>query len=123
MLPVTFFGHEYLGKEFTVHLKSKGTTQKLTIHHTPQHNGVAEWRNCTIVEHIRALLHASGLPKYLWGEAACHVIWLMNHTSTKAVEGKTLYEAALGVKLDLSGVRKWGEKCWVCVEKGSKLGG
>jgi len=43
---------EYLGKEFTVHLKSKGTTQKLTVHHTPQHNGVAEQRNHTIVECI-----------------------------------------------------------------------
>jgi hypothetical protein len=116
-------GGEYLGKEFTAYLKSKGTAQKLTVHHTPQHNGVAERRNRTIVERIRALLHASGLPKYLWGEAARHVVWLMNHTSMKAVEGKTPYEAALGMKPDLSGVREWGEKCWVRVEKGNKLGG
>ena len=47
----------------------------------------------------------------------------MNRTLTKAVEGKTPYEAALGVKPDLSGVREWGEKCWIHVEKGSKLGG
>ena len=46
------------------HLKSMGTIQKLTVHDTPAHNGVAERRNRTIVEHIRALLHASGLPKY-----------------------------------------------------------
>lgn len=59
----------------------------------------------------------------MWGEAARHVVWLMNRTLTKAVEGKTPYEAALGVKPDLSGVREWGEKCWVRVEKGSKLGG
>jgi hypothetical protein len=116
-------GGEYLGKEFSVYLKLKGTMQKLTVHHTPQHNGVAERRNCTIVEHIRALLHASGLPKNLWGEAARHVVCLMNCTSMKAVEGKTPYEAALGVKPDLSGVREWGEKCWVCVEKGNKFGG
>jgi hypothetical protein len=116
-------GGEYLGKEFSVYLKSKGTMQKLTVHHTPQHNGVTEWRNRTIVEHIRALLHASGLPKNLWGEAARHVVWLMNCTSMKAVKGKTPYEAALGVKPDLSGVREWGEKCWVRVEKGNKLGG
>jgi len=105
------------------YLKSKGTAQKLTVHHTPQHNGVAERCNHTIVEHIQALLHASGLPKYLCGEAVHHIVWLMNQTLTKAVEGKTPYKAALGVKLDLSGVREWGEKCWICVEKGSKLGG
>jgi len=116
-------GGEYLGKEFTVYLKSKGTVQKLTVHHTPQHNSVAERHNWTIVEHIRALLHASGLPKYLWGEAACHIIWLMNQMSTKAIEGKTPYEAALGMKPDLSGMCEWGEKCWICIEKGNKLGG
>ena len=116
-------GGQYLGKEFTAYLKSKGTVQKLMVHHTPQHNGVTEWHNRTIVKHIRALLHASGLPKNLWGEATCHIIWLMNHTSTKAIQGKTPYEAVLGAKPDMSGVREWGEKCWIHIEKGNKLGG
>ena len=35
-------GGEYLGKEFTLYLKSKGMKQKLTIHDTPQQNRVAE---------------------------------------------------------------------------------
>jgi len=71
-------GGEYLGKEFTLYLKSKGTVQKLTVHDTPQHNGVAKCHNHSIVEHVRALLHASGLLRFLWGKAACHVVWLMN---------------------------------------------
>ena len=41
----------------------------------------------------------------------------------QAVDGKTPYEAAFGKKPDLSKVREWGEKVWVHVEKGSKLGG
>ena len=115
-------GGEYLGKEFTAYLKSKGTVQKLTVHHTPQHNGVAEHRNRTIVEPVRALLHASGLPKNLWGEAMRHIIWLMNCTLTKAVQGKMPYEAVLSVKPNLSGIHEWGKKCWICVKKGNKLG-
>jgi hypothetical protein len=99
-------GGEYLGKEFTLYLKSKGTTQKSIVHDTPQHNGVAERRNCTIVEQIRALLHASGLPKTLWGEVACHVVWLLNRTTTKAVDGKTPYEAVFGKKPDLRHMRE-----------------
>ncbi|CAA7269031.1 unnamed protein product [Cyclocybe aegerita] len=63
-------GGEYLGKEFILHLKSKGTEWKLTMHDTPQHNGVAKRCNCTIAECIWALLHLSGLLKSLWGEAA-----------------------------------------------------
>jgi hypothetical protein len=38
-------GGEYLGKEFILHLNSKGTQQKLTVHDTPQHNGIAEQQN------------------------------------------------------------------------------
>ena len=50
------------------------------------------------------------------------MVWLLNQTLTKAVEGNTLYEAAFGKKPDLSKVHEWGEKVWVHVEKGNKLG-
>ena len=63
-------GGEYTGKEFVLHLRKNGTKQKLTVHDTPQHNGVSERLNRTILEKVRAMLHASGQPKFLWGEAA-----------------------------------------------------
>jgi len=112
-----------MGKEFVSHLKSQGTVQKLTVHDTPAHNGVAERRNRTILECVQALLHASGLPRFLWGEAAHHVVWLMNRVSTKAVEGKTPHEAVFGVKPNLKDLREWGEKVLIRVEDGNKLGG
>jgi len=59
------------------------------------------------------MLHASSLPKFLWGEAVCHVVWLMNRMSTKAIDGKTLFEAASGKKPDLRDIHKWGETVWV----------
>ena len=93
------------------------------VHNTPSQNGVAECCNCTIVERIHALLHASGLPQFLWGEAARHVVWLMNRTSTKAVDGMTPYEAAFRKKPDLRNVCEWGECVWIWTENGDKLGG
>ena len=54
------------------------------------------------------MLHASGLPQALWGEAVHHAIWLKNHTSTKALNGMTLFEAATGQHLDLSHLQEWG---------------
>jgi hypothetical protein len=116
-------GGEYQGAEFVTYLKSRGTEQKLNVHDTLQHAGVAERRNRTIAERIHALLHASGLPKFLWAEAARHVVWLLNRTSTKAVKGKTPFEAAFGKKPDMSGIREWGDRVWVRVEAGNKLGG
>jgi hypothetical protein len=116
-------GGEYLGEDFVTHCKAKGTEHKLSVHDTHQEAGVSERRNRTIAERIRALLHASGLPKYLWGEAARHVVWLLNRTTTKAIDGMTPYEAAFGKKPNLRNLREWGEKVWVRVEKGNKLGG
>jgi len=50
-------------------------------------------------------------------------VWLLNRTTTKAVEGMTPFEAAFGKKPDLKGVREWGEKVYVWIEGGTKLGG
>ena len=38
-------GGEYLGEEFSSHLKKAGTMRKLTVHDIPEHNGVAEHLN------------------------------------------------------------------------------
>ena len=46
---------------------------------------------------------------FLWGETVCHVVWLMNQTLTKAVNGETPYEAELGSKPNLKHVQEWGE--------------
>ena len=48
---------------------------------------------------------------------------LMNRVSTKAVEGRTPYEAVFRRKPDLQRVYKWGEKVYVCVKDRNKLGG
>ena len=117
------WGGEHLDKDFISYLKSKDTEQKLTVHDTPSQNGVAKCCNCTIVEWICALLHASGLRQFLWGEAAQHVVWLMNWMSTKAVDGMTPYEAAFRKKPDLRNVCEWGECVWIWTENGDKLGG
>jgi hypothetical protein len=115
-------GGEYTGNEFQDYLKSRGTEIQLTVHDTPQHNGVAERRNRTIVERVRALLHASRLPKSLWAEAAAHVAWLMNRSGTKAVIGMTPFEAVYGKKPDLADLHEWGEDVWVHQAGGDKLG-
>ncbi|KIO08044.1 hypothetical protein M404DRAFT_78898, partial [Pisolithus tinctorius Marx 270] len=116
-------GGEYLGREFVMYLKTAGTKQKLTMHDTPQHNGVAEHLNRTLLEKVRAMLHESSLPHTLWGEAVRHAVWLKNRTPTKALDGGTPLEAATGKKPDLSRARAWGSNIWVRIEGGSKLGG
>jgi len=47
---------EYMSTEFQSYFKSQGTKQKLTVYDTPQHNGIAECRNHTIVEYVCTVL-------------------------------------------------------------------
>jgi Integrase core domain. len=74
-------GGEFLGHEFANHLSAVGTIRNLTVHDTPEHNGIAEWLNHTLLEKVCAMLHVSGLPQNLWGEAVKHAIYLKNRTS------------------------------------------
>ena len=49
---MTEVGSMYLSKEFNDHLKQAGTLQNLTVHDTPEHNGVAEQLNWTLLEWV-----------------------------------------------------------------------
>ena len=92
------------------HLQAQGTERRLTTHDTPEHNGVAEALNHRILECVCAMLHQSGLPKFLWGEAVLHANWLKNHTSTRTLDHMTPYEALTGNKPNLSTLHEWGTK-------------
>lgn len=109
-------GGEYTSDEFQAYLKSRGTETRLTVHDTPQHNGVAERRNRTILERVRTLLHSSHLPRNLWAEAANHVVWVMNRTGTRALKKTTPYGILHRRKPNLEGLPEWGSMVWVCYE-------
>ncbi len=116
-------GGEFLSDEFTQHLKAKGTEQHLTVHDSPQSNGIAERSNGYLMDMTRAFLISSGLPKYLWAEAHWHAEWVYNRTPTKAIpSGKTPFEMATGRKPNISGLCPWGCRCWVRVKAPEKLG-
>lgn len=83
-------GGEFIGQEFKDFLESQGTVQKLTVHDTPEHNGAAERTHLSIMNIVRSLLIASGLPKFLWGEAQKHAVWLFNRTPHAGIGFKTL---------------------------------
>jgi transposase InsO family protein len=114
-------GGEYMSKDLMGFLREQGTEQRLTTHDTPQHNGIAESLNRRLMERVRALLHHSGLPKTLWGEALHHATWLKNRSSTRILGIITPYERLNGHKPNIAGVPEWGQRVWVRNLKGNKL--
>jgi transposase InsO family protein len=62
-------GGEYTSKEFENFYKYVGIKRELTTPYNPQQNGVAEWKNRTILEAVKTMLHDQDLPMCLWAEA------------------------------------------------------
>ena len=118
-------GGEYMSDEFSDHLRKAGTTRRLTVHDTPEHNGVSERGNRMNLEIARAMLHDSGLPKFLWAEAVSHAVYIRNRTWTRAIGDTTPYELLNGRKPSVKGLQPWG--CQVRIHDGgedkSKLDG
>ena len=60
------------------------------------------------------MIIAAGLSKFLWAEAVHHSIWLGVHTLSHVLpEFVTPFEIAIGCKLNLKGVFKWGILIWI----------
>ena len=114
-------GGEYLSAAFDKHLIDAGTVHWLTVHDTPQLNGVAECLNQTLMEKVHMLLHTSGMPQNLWGKALHHSTWLKNRTSMQALGGKTPWQAVYGTPPNIMGLKCFSETVWVHNMSGSKL--
>lgn len=71
-------GGEYLNNELKTFLESEGIRHEYTTPNSPQSNGNAERKNRTILDAMRTLLIASGLPNYLWAEAISNLIYTQN---------------------------------------------
>jgi hypothetical protein len=114
-------GGEYLSGEFDQYLRQQGIERQLTIHDSPQQNGVAERLNRTLVEHARAMLLGKNLPKYLWAEAVNYATWLKNRLPSRATPGTTPFELVRKAKPDLSQAHEFGARVFVHVLEAGKL--
>ena len=69
-------GREFTSNEFKELCKDSGIRRELSTPYNPQHNGIAERKNRTIMEDARALLHDQDLPMHLWAEAVRTVVYV-----------------------------------------------
>nr|GEY23603.1 retrotransposon protein, putative, Ty1-copia subclass [Tanacetum cinerariifolium] len=95
-------GGEYMSQEFLDHLKDHGIIAHRTPHYTPQHNGVSERRNRTLLDMVRSMMSQTTLPKSFWDYALETDACILNMVPTKKVE-KTPYEVWHGKALKTSG--------------------
>ena len=106
-------GGEYISKEFDIFLQTSGITRQRSPPYTPQHNGVAERMNRTLMEMVRTMLYAAGLPPIFWGEALSVATYLRNRSPTRALVTSTPYQAWTGKLPELGHLRVFGCKAYV----------
>jgi transposase InsO family protein len=110
-------GGEFHSTALLEYFKSVGTKVTTAPPYTPQHNAIVERMMRTIVEPARALLHQSGAPLTLWGEAMMTVIYIRNLVGVRKETGLTpdMMFDRNSAKTDVSGLREWGCDVWVLV--------
>jgi len=88
-------GGEYTSDALQQVLIKRGIRHVPSVPYTPEHNGVAERLNQTLVGMIRSMLMDSGLSRAYWGEAAITAVYLYNRTAAIANQGKSPHEILL----------------------------
>jgi hypothetical protein len=101
-------GGEYTSKEFVAFCKSAGIRRELIVPHNPQQNGVAERKNRSIEETVKALLNDQGLSMFLWGEATMTTIYVQNRSPHCILKDMTPEEAFSGKKPNVENLRIFG---------------
>ncbi|GJX21394.1 retrotransposon protein, putative, ty1-copia subclass [Tanacetum coccineum] len=74
---------EYMSQEFLDHLKEHGIIAHRTPPYTPQHNGVSERRNRTLLDMVRSMMSQATLPKSFWDYALESAERILNMVPTK----------------------------------------
>ncbi|GKA30114.1 retrotransposon protein, putative, ty1-copia subclass [Tanacetum coccineum] len=94
-------GGEYMSQEFLDHLRDHGIIAYRTPPYTPQHNGVSERRNRTLLDMVRSMMSQTTLPKSFWDYAFESAVHILNMVLTKKVD-KTPYEIWHGLAPKMS---------------------
>lgn len=109
-------GSEYINEDLTTYCQDNGIKLETTVRYTPQQNGAAERLNRTLMDKVRPMLAASGLPKHLWADAVVTANYVRNR-SPVSDRDKTPYELFFGTKPDVAHLRTFGARCYAVTPK------
>src|ERR1044072_6729952 len=105
-------GGEFTSNEMEDFWKIHGIIHEITAPYTPQHNGMAERRNGTILNMVRSMLKEKHLDKRLWGEAVETATYILNRSPTKHLVNTVHEEVWSGRKPSVSHMRRFGSLCY-----------
>ncbi|MBW0571765.1 hypothetical protein O181_111480, partial [Austropuccinia psidii MF-1] len=103
-------GKEFVNNFIKDFCDSRGIQLTVTTPYTPQHNGIAERTNRTLMDKVRTLMIESGVQKELWAELTNTTNFLRVRVSDS---GKSPFEKLFNRKPNLSRIRRFGCRAFV----------
>jgi transposase InsO family protein len=94
----TYNGGGFTSSEFNDYCRDNGIKRQLKNSYTPQHNGVIERINRTIMGMGRSMMQFKGLSTKYCVEVVHTAVFLRNRSPKLSLDGKTTYEACYGFK-------------------------
>jgi len=106
---------EYTSNEFETFFTESCIQHEVTAPYTPQHNGLAERRNRTILDMARSMLKEKRLPHEFWGEAVSTAVYVLNKCPTKKLGNRVPEEIWFDRKPAVNHLRVFGSVCYAHV--------
>ena len=94
-------------KEFC---EEKGIIHEFSTPRTPQHNGVVERKNRTLIEATRTMINEAQLPTYFWAEAVNTACFTQNISLITKSHNLTLFQLFKWKKPTISFLHVFGRK-------------
>jgi transposase InsO family protein len=114
---ITDGGGEFVNKNLNNALESFGIQHNISPPYTPQHNGVAERANKTIINMARCMLSQSNLAKEWWGEAVRTAMAVTNCLPSVRRGKVSPIQLMFGKRPNYGVFRPFGCKTWMIKPK------
>nr|GEU83754.1 hypothetical protein [Tanacetum cinerariifolium] len=105
-------GGEYMSQEFLDHLKDHGIITHRTPPYTPQHNGVSDRRNRTLLDMVRSMMSQTTLPKSFLDYALETAARIHNMVCKIHEKYRSLHRIKSKASRILSGPNEGPRLCW-----------
>jgi transposase InsO family protein len=106
-------GTEFKNASFDLFCLEHDVDQQFSAPRVPQHNGVVEQKNRTLVEMARTMLDDYMTPRRFWVDAINFACYTSNQIFTCSIMNLTPFELRFGRNPSVSHLRHFGCKCFV----------
>jgi hypothetical protein len=90
-----------------------GVDQQFSAPRVPQHNGVMESKNHTLVEMARTILDEHKTPRCFWANAISIACYIANQIFLCSILNLTPFELRFGRNSSISHLKSFGCKCFI----------